>query len=41
MIIGALFYFISPFDIIPEAIFGVIGLVDDLVIILIAVFSVA
>ena len=27
-------YLISPLDIIPEAVFGVLGLVDDLVILL-------
>ena len=29
----ALLYLLSPFDIIPEAAFGLIGILDDLVII--------
>lgn len=30
--IAALLYFISPFDIIPEAVFGFLGFMDDLFI---------
>lgn len=32
--LAALFYFISPLDIIPEAVFGVLGFLDDFFIIL-------
>lgn len=32
--IAALLYFISPFDIIPEAVFGIIGFFDDFFILL-------
>jgi len=31
---AALLYFVSPFDIIPEAVFGIFGFLDDLFIIL-------
>ncbi|KAK2980907.1 hypothetical protein RJ640_013409 [Escallonia rubra] len=34
-------YLISPVDIIPEAIFGIIGLLDDLVIVLVCFLHVA
>jgi len=30
----ALLYFVSPFDIIPEAVFGIFGFLDDLFIVL-------
>jgi RING finger protein 170 len=30
VILGTLLYVVSPFDLIPEAVFGVLGLVDDL-----------
>ena len=29
---GALAYIISPFDIIPEAIFGLVGYIDDIMV---------
>lgn len=32
--LAAFFYFISPLDIIPEAIFGIFGFLDDLFIVL-------
>ena len=32
--IAALLYFISPFDIIPEAAFGILGFLDDLFVLL-------
>lgn len=36
-----LLYLLSPFDIIPESVFGVIGLLDDLVLLLIAAVYIA
>lgn len=37
--VAALLYFISPLDIIPEAVFGVLGLLDDVfVILLLAIY---
>jgi len=41
MLIGVLAYLLSPFDIIPEAVFGLIGLLDDLFIIIIVLFMLA
>ncbi len=41
MIVGGIAYLVSPFDIIPEAIFGVIGLVDDILIILMVIYYIA
>ncbi len=38
MIIGLIAYVLSPFDIIPESVFGVIGLVDDFLLIVIVLF---
>ena len=36
---AALLYFISPLDIIPEAVFGVLGFLDDIfILILLAVY---
>ena len=32
--LAALLYFVSPFDIIPEAVFGILGFLDDLFILL-------
>ena len=32
--IGAIFYLISPFDILPESVFGVLGFLDDIFIFL-------
>ncbi|KAK3004983.1 hypothetical protein RJ639_017901 [Escallonia herrerae] len=40
MVLSAI-YLISPVDIIPEAIFGIIGLLDDLVIVLVCFLHVA
>lgn len=34
MILSLFIYIISPFDLIPEAMFGVVGLVDDLIALL-------
>lgn len=36
MMIGAALYVLSPLDLIPEAVFGVFGLMDDALVILIA-----
>ena len=37
--LAALFYFISPLDIIPEAVFGILGFLDDLfVLLLLAIY---
>jgi len=33
-LISLIVYIISPFDLIPEAIFGVVGLIDDLIVFL-------
>ena len=32
----SMFYFISPLDILPEAIFGIFGYVDDCLVVLMA-----
>jgi len=37
---GGLFYFISPWDFIPEVIFGLIGYVDDIIVGLLALILV-
>ncbi|OAE26762.1 hypothetical protein AXG93_1129s1110 [Marchantia polymorpha subsp. ruderalis] len=37
LMIGAALYILSPLDLIPEAIFGVFGLVDDALVMLLAV----
>lgn len=37
--LAALLYFISPLDIIPEAVFGILGFLDDLfVLLLLAIY---
>jgi RING finger protein 170 len=36
----AVLYFLSPFDLIPESVYGVIGFVDDIAIFLIAMIIV-
>ena len=38
---AALLYFISPFDIIPEAAFGILGFLDDLFILLLLAIYIA
>lgn len=38
---AALLYFISPFDIIPEAVFGILGLLDDVFVLLLLAIYVA
>ena len=30
ILLGTFFYVVSPFDLIPEAVFGVVGLLDDI-----------
>lgn len=35
MLVGAALYVLSPLDLIPEAVFGVFGLVDDMLVILV------
>lgn len=37
MLICMLVYFLSPFDLLPEAVLGVFGLLDDLIIFLIII----
>lgn len=37
LIIVVIFYVISPLDLIPEAVFGFLGLVDDLLVILMVI----
>lgn len=39
--IAATLYFVSPFDFLSEAAFGLLGFVDDLIIALIALFYVS
>lgn len=33
-------YILSPIDIIPEAVFGVLGLIDDIILGIFALFSI-
>lgn len=39
--LAALLYFISPFDIIPEAVFGILGFLDDIFILLLLAIYIA
>jgi len=39
-IITTLVYVLSPFDLIPEAVFGLLGLMDDFGVIILAVVAV-
>ncbi len=39
MICAFLMYFLSPFDVIPEAFFGIVGIVDDIFVIFILLFA--
>jgi len=41
LIIGAVLYLISPFDIIPEAVFGLVGLLDDLIVLMVVLILLA
>ena len=34
IIVGVLTYFVSPFDFLPEAVLGLIGLIDDVCVLL-------
>ena len=34
-------YIISPFDLIPEAIFGIIGFIDDLFMVVVVIFVIS
>ena len=40
VLLSALAYLLSPFDLIPESVFGVVGLVDDLLYIAVCLFIV-
>ena len=33
-IIGLVVYFVSPFDLIPEFVFGIIGFIDDVIVVI-------
>jgi RING finger protein 170 len=39
MVFAFLLYFLSPFDIVPEAFFGIIGIVDDIFVVFILLFA--
>jgi RING finger protein 170 len=41
VIVGALGYLVSPIDLIPEVVFGVVGLIDDFFIIFVVLIGVA
>ena len=41
MITSGFFYLLSPFDLIPEVVFGIFGLIDDFLVIIIIFFVVA
>ena len=34
IIVGVLTYFVSPFDVLPEAVLGLVGLIDDFCVLL-------
>ena len=40
-ILGAIIYTLSPFDLVPEAVFGLFGLIDDAIAILLTLISIA
>ena len=40
MILGALCYFISPVDLLPEAAFGLVGLIDDFFVVFVISYTV-
>ena len=40
LILGGVVYLLIPFDIVPEVVFGVFGLLDDLIVVLVAIFMV-
>ena len=39
-IIGVIVYVLSPFDLIPEAVFGLIGLIDDIMFVILALIGI-
>ena len=39
--LSSFFYILSPFDLIPEMVFGVIGFIDDMAIIILVVIATA
>jgi len=41
VILFAIVYLLSPFDLIPEAVFGVVGLIDDLAVLIFVVVFIA
>lgn len=41
LILGGFLYVVSPFDIIPEVVFGIVGLIDDLSVVFVVLFMVA
>jgi RING finger protein 170 len=40
-ILFMMLYIISPFDLIPEAIFGIIGFIDDLFMVVVVIFVIS
>ncbi len=41
MMLTAFIYIVSPFDLIPEVVFGAVGLIDDFVILIFVLVAVA
>ena len=41
LVVSSFFYILSPFDLIPEMVFGVIGFIDDMAIIILVVIATA
>ena len=39
MICAFMMYFLSPFDLIPEAFFGIVGIIDDIFVVFILFFA--
>lgn len=40
-IIGLIVYFVSPFDLIPEFIFGIFGFIDDVIVVIYVVVAIS
>lgn len=40
VLVALILYILIPFDIVPETVFGILGLVDDILIVFILVFYV-
>jgi RING finger protein 170 len=40
LVIATVLYLLSPFDIVPEIVFGLIGIVDDLVVVVMMLLAV-